>query len=128
MSPVPDVGQVPRKAPRNDKHGIDPNGVAGPGKAGRQSFRGHCHPPQSIFVQCPGGCILRPALLHLDERDGSAAPCDQIDFTARDPRTLGENVPAIEAQPPSGNCLRPTSSRFSPLTIQSLPPSSSALE
>ena len=80
---MPDVGQMPGKAARHDEHGVDPHGIAGAGKTRRQSFGRNCDAAQSMFIERPGCCIVRGALLYLDERDRPAATSDDVDFAAR---------------------------------------------
>jgi len=58
LSPVPDVGQMPGKASRDDEHGIDADDVAGSRVAWGQAFRRHGNAAQAILVERPSGCFL----------------------------------------------------------------------
>lgn len=126
LSPVPDVDEVAGQAAGNEEQRVDAYIVAVLGKARRQPLGGNCDAAQAIFVECPGCRILGGALLDLDEGECAAAPGDEVDFAARNAGTAGEDSPAVQAQPPGGERLRPAPARFGDLPVQSLAPSSSA--
>ena len=126
LSPVPDVRQVPWQAPRDDEQGIDADVVALAGVARRQALSGHCDAAKAVFVQRPSGGFRRTPLLDLDEGDDAPASGHQIDFAAGNAGAAGKNAPALQPQPPGGDCFRPAPARLRQLPVQSPPPSSKA--
>lgn len=114
------------QAARDEEQCINANGVAIAGEAGRKPFRGDRNTAQPIFVERPGGSVLGAALLDLDEGQRSAAPGNQVDLAAANPRALGEDPPALQTEPPGRERFRPPPACFGDLPLQSLAPSSSA--
>jgi hypothetical protein len=117
---------VSRKLPGYDEYRVDPDGVTSAGVSRSQALGRNRYPAKAIFVESPGSSISRCALLYFDEGDDLTAADNQVDFAAWNARTLSEDPPALEAQPPGRDRLRPASARFGQLPVQSLPPSSSA--
>lgn len=115
-----------RQAPRDDEDGVDADRVAGLGIARGQALGGGRDAAQTIFVERQGRGILAGALLDLDEGEGMAAPRNQVDLAARDPRAPRENMPAVQPEPPCRDRLGAAPPRFGRLAGQSLVPSSSA--
>jgi hypothetical protein len=126
LSPVPDVRQVAREAPRHDEQCIDPDVVALASVTRCEVLGRSCDTAQSIFVQRPARCLVSRTLLDLDEGQNPTASGNQIYFSARDACAPRKDVPAFEAQPPCRDCLRLASARLGLLPVQSPPPSSSA--
>jgi hypothetical protein len=126
LSPMPDVGEMPGQASRDDEQGVDPNGVAWASKTRRQAFGRHRDATQSIFIERPRCRFVRATLLYFNESHRPATPCDQVDFAAGNACAAGKDAPTFETQPPGGNRLRPASPRFCKLAAQSAAPSSSA--
>ena len=58
------------------------------------------------------------ALLDLDEGQHLAAPGDQVDFAAAHLDPLGENSPAVEAEPPGRDRLGAASTLFGVAAVQ----------
>ena len=125
MSPVPDVGHVARKPPRDEEDGVDPHVIARAGVAQREALGGDRDAAQAIGVERLGGGFLGAALLDLDESERAPAPRDQIDLAAGNARALGEDRPAVKPQPPGGDGFGATTALFGPLALQ-LPTRSSA--
>jgi len=117
---------VPGQAARHDEQGVDANVIAVTGIARREPRSGHRNAAEPIFVKRPGGRFGGASLLDLDKGQYAATPCDQVDFAARNSGAAGENPPALEAQPPGGDCLRLAAAIFRLPAVQLLPPSSNA--
>ena len=78
------------------------------------------------MIERNGRGILTVALLDLDERNDPPSLGDQVNLASRNPHPPCENSPAVKAQPPGGDRLRPSPSRFRNLPVQPAAPSSSA--
>ena len=126
LSPVPDVGEVTRQSARDDEDRVDPDVVAVAGVARRQPFGRDRDPAQAVSVEAPRRRLVARPLLHLDEGQRSAAPCDQVDLAAGNACAAVEDAPPVESQPPRRERLRAPALSLGPLTGQSRPPSSSA--
>lgn len=101
-----------RQPPGNDVDRVDPKVVTVADIARGQTFGGHRHPAQAVFVEGQmrgfGGC----ARLDLDEREHAPATSDQVDFTARDARTPGKDAPAVKSQPEGRQTLAAAAALF----------------
>ena len=84
----------------DDEHGIDAHVVAVADEALGKLGRGGGDAAQPIGVERQASGIDAAALLDLDERDHLAAARDQVDFAAGGTHPAGEDVPAVEPQPP----------------------------
>ena len=126
MSPVPDVGHVARKPPRDEEDGVDPHVIAGAGVAQREALGGDRDAAQAIGVERPGGGFLGAALLDLDKGERTAAPRDEVDLATGNPRALGEDAPAVEAEPPGSDGFGAAAARFGGRAFQSPRPNRSA--
>ena len=115
-----------RQAAGNEEDGIDTDRVTGPFEAWREAFGGRRDPAQAPGVERHRRGVLAGTLLYFDEREGAAAPRDQIDLAARDPGTAREDPPAVEAQPPGGDGLGAASALLGDPAFQRAAPSSSA--
>jgi hypothetical protein len=91
---------VARQPARQQEDRIDPYVVAVAGKAWCEPLGGHRDPPQPVMIEGHSGTFLATPRLHLDERHYSTASGDQVDFTAGHARTLGQDPPAMQPQPP----------------------------
>jgi len=103
---------VAREAAGYNEHGIDPNGIAAAGIAGGEPLGRYRNTAQSIFIERPCCCIGIAALLYLDEGNRPATTSNQINFAAGHACSMGEDAPSLQAQPPSGEQLRPAATRF----------------
>ena len=97
---------------RNDEYRIDALDVAGTGVARSEPLGGGGDPAQPIVVKCHRCGIFGGALLDLDEGKSLAAPGDEVDLAASDPRAPRENAPAVEPQPPRGEIFGAAPARF----------------
>ena len=91
-----------RPSARHEEDGVDAQVVAGAHETRRQAFRGDGYSPQAVLIERHGRALFAGTRLDLDEGEDAATTSDQIHFAARHPRTLGENAPAVQAQPPGG--------------------------
>jgi len=89
-----------RQVARDEEDGVDADDVAGASIAHSQALGGDRDPAQAKSIERPCGGFDAAPLLDLDERDGPAAPRNQIDFSAGDPRADREDPPAMKPQPP----------------------------
>ena len=103
LSPVPDVGEMPRETARDEEDGVDPDNVAGACEPRGQALGGDRDPAQAILIERPGGGFLAVALLHLDECDGRTTPRNEANLPTRDPRADRKDPPAVQPQPPRRN-------------------------
>ena len=102
---LPDVDQMAWQAARRKEHHVDPDVVARPGEARAEHFGRGGDTAQAILVDRHveiGGAV---APFDLDERDGAAALCDEVDLAHGNAEPLAEDPPAVEAQPPCGAAL-----------------------
>lgn len=102
---MPDVGNVPREAARNDIHGVDAQVVARAHETGGEPFGGSRDSHEAVMIEREIGSLGCRARLYLDERKDLSAPSDQIDFATRNPGALREDVPAVQPQPQGGEAL-----------------------
>ena len=91
-----------RKPARDNEDGIDTNVVVGAGIARHEGFSSGGDAPQAVTVERHPGGVGGGALLDLDEGEDGAAASDQIDFPAAKLHAPGEDSPAMEPKPPSG--------------------------
>jgi len=103
---------------RHDEQRIDANIVALTRVTRGRPLGRDRHAAQPIRVERPVGCLHAAALLDLHESKGAAAPDDEIDLSAGNPRASGEDAPALAPQPPGSNQLRPSAACFGDLAIQ----------
>jgi hypothetical protein len=73
----------------------------------RQPFGGDRDPPQPVLVERHGRAFVAAARLHLDKGEHPAAARDQVDFAARHAGAPRQDPPAVQAQPPCRQALRP---------------------
>jgi len=91
---------MPWQSARVEEDCVDPGNVPRAGIARRQALGGDRDPAEAVMVERPCGGIEGLALFDLDERDGRAAPRDEVDFAAGDPRADREDSPGVKPQPP----------------------------
>ena len=102
---MPDVRHVARKPPGDDEDGIDAQVVARPQEARGKALGGDNHTPQPPRVERQRSCLFGGAGLYLDERKDPAAPGDDVALAAGHPGSAGEDAPAVQAEPPTGQRL-----------------------
>lgn len=93
------------EAAGDDVDSVDPNVVAGLHVTRGQAFGGNHDAPEAPGVERQSSGFFARASFHFDEGDGSTAPCNDVDFPAGDTCALGEDAPAVQAQPPTGERL-----------------------
>ena len=96
-----------RQAPGYDEHCINPNNVAFTAVTWNKRFCRTNDTSQAILVQCQFCLRLRGAGLDLDESEHISAPGDQIDLADGRAGADGENVPALQPEPPGREPLGP---------------------
>jgi hypothetical protein len=102
---LPDIGEVPRPAPRHDEDRVDADIVAVAHEARCKAFGGGGDPPQPPRVEREfGGAVACPGL-DLDEGERAPAPRNDVDFAAGDAGAPREDPPAVQPQPPGGQPL-----------------------
>jgi len=104
-----------RQAARYEEDGVDADIVACAHKARRQPLGGDGDAAKPIAIERNGRALFAGARLDLDEGECPPAAGDDIDFAAGHSRALGENPPAVEAQPPGGQQLGLAASLLSKL-------------
>jgi len=116
-----------RQLPWHHEDGVDADVVTVAGKAGCKALRSNRNAAEAIFVEGQGRGLGAAALLHFHEGNDLSAPCHQVDFSTRNPRTPCEDSPAAQSQPPCGNGFRAPPASFRDMTVQALPAKSNAL-
>ncbi len=111
-SRLPDVDQMARQAARRKEHHVDPYGVARPGEARTEHFRGRRDAAQPIFIDRKVEVGWTFAPFDLDEGDGAPAARDKIDLADGNAEPLAQNAPAVEAEPPGGATFGAAAARF----------------
>ena len=94
-----------RQAPGYQEQRVNPDVIAFAGIARGKPLRGNGDAAETIFVERPSGGFLAAPLFYLDKGKSAAATGNQVDFTARDTRSLRKNPPTVQPQPPGGNGL-----------------------
>ena len=102
MSPLPDIRQMAREPSGDDEQGVDPDIVTVAHIAWSEPLRGDSDPAQAVAVERPGRRFFRSAGFHFHKGEGSAAPGDDVDFTARNPRPPRQDSLAFQPQIPAG--------------------------
>ena len=102
-----------RPTARDDEQGVDADVVAGPLVTHRQALGGDGDAAQPVLIEREARRGRVAARLDLDEGHDPPAPRDDVDLAAEDPRATGEDAPAVEAEPPSGDGLRPPAGALS---------------
>ena len=92
-----------RQSAWDDEDRVDPDVVARAGISRLELACGDRDAAQAMLVERQGCGIGGGALLDLDERQPLAAPRNQVDLTAAHLDPLGEDPPAMEAEPPGGD-------------------------
>ena len=103
-----------RQAAGNDEHGVDPNVVPGLHMVCGQAFGGT---PEEPGVERQSSGFFVCSSLYFDEGEGSAAASDDVDFAARYTRAPGEDAPAVQAQPSTGERLGRPAALFRCFTV-----------
>ncbi len=78
LSPVPDVGEVPRPAAGNDEQGVDPDIITVAHVAWRETFGRDNDAPQPPIVKRKRRRVDTRAGLHLDESQSPSAPGNDV--------------------------------------------------
>ena len=117
LSPLPDVGEMARKAARNDEDGVDPKLVALAHVARREPLSGDDYSAQAVGVERESGGVLGRPRLDLDERQSPAATSDDVDLAAGNPGAAGDDPPAVQPEPKSGEGLGAAAAFFRRVSI-----------
>ena len=99
-------------AARRKEHQVERVVVVWPGDARRPHFGRGGAAAEAILVDREVEILGGVAPFDLDEGDDAPAPRNQIDFTDRDAKTLAQNPPAVEPQPPGGAAFGLAPARF----------------
>lgn len=99
MSPLPDVGHVPRQAPGDDVDRVDAHLVARLEEARSESLGRGDDSAETVRVERPVRASDAVARLDLDEGEGAAAAGNEVDLPAGHARTASEDAPAVELEP-----------------------------
>ena len=109
---MPDVGEVPGPTSRHDKQRIDAYIITVAHVARREPLGGDDDPSQPPLVKSEAGGFLSRARLDFDECQRAPAPCNDIDLSARNARSAGQDSPAVQPQEPAGEGLRAAPALF----------------
>jgi len=102
--PMPDVGQMARRAAGRKEHHVDSH-IVGRLHVGRLQDFGGGDAGEAAFVDREVELGSGRAGLHLHEGDHGAAPGDQVDFAERRADAAGEYFPALQPQSPGADAL-----------------------
>jgi hypothetical protein len=106
-----------RPAARNDEYGVDAELVAVAHVARGEPLGGDDDAAQPVRVERECGGVFGRSRLDLDERQGAAAPGDDVDFAAGDAGAPGDDPPAVQAEPSSGDGLGAAATLFRSVTV-----------
>jgi hypothetical protein len=98
---LPDIGEMPGPAARDDEQGIDADIVAGSHVALRKPFGGNGDASKPPIVERECRRFEARTLLDFDEGQDPAAASDNVNLAPLDARSPRENPPAVEAQIPA---------------------------
>jgi hypothetical protein len=104
---VPDIGQVTRQPAGRDEDGVDADIVARPSVSRCEPLGRDGNPPQPIFIESQRQLFCGSARLDLDKGQALSAAGNEVDFAARYARAPGQDLPAVQTQPPGGQSFRP---------------------
>src|SRR5688572_16633011 len=109
---MPDVRHMMRESPRDDEDRVDPHVVTRSQIARSEPLGRDDHPAQPPRVERHGSRFGCPTRLHLDEGKDSAAPRNDVHFSARYASAAGEDSPAMQAEPYGCEGFGPAASLF----------------
>ena len=107
-----------RQAAWHDEDRVDSDVVAGAGVTRLELARGDRDAAQSMLIERKRRGVGGGALFDLDEGEHLAAPGNKVDFAAAHLDPLGENSPAVEAEPPGRDRLGAASALFGVAAVQ----------